>query len=73
MDAESIGLNENSIVLGKHSGRAAFRARLIELGYTISDDELNRAFARFKVYCTIYDKYIFTQPFSSYILFKYLV
>lgn len=49
MDAESIGLTENSIVLGKHSGRAAFRSRLVELGYSISDDELNRAFSRFKV------------------------
>ena len=38
----------NSIVLGKHSGRAAFRSRLVELGYTVSDDELNRAFVRFK-------------------------
>lgn len=48
MDAESIGLSDNNIVLGKHSGRAAFRSRLVELGYTISDDELNRAFVRFK-------------------------
>ena len=43
-----IGLSDNSIVLGKHSGRAAFRSRLTELGYSITDDELNRAFFRFK-------------------------
>jgi 2-isopropylmalate synthase len=48
MDAESIGLSENNIVLGKHSGRNAFRTRLKELGYDLKDDELNRAFVRFK-------------------------
>jgi 2-isopropylmalate synthase len=42
------GLAENNIVLGKHSGRHAFRSRLVELGYSVSDDELNRAFVRFK-------------------------
>lgn len=44
----SIGLADNNIVLGKHSGRHAFRSRLQELGYVINDDELNRAFLRFK-------------------------
>lgn len=48
MDAESIGLSENNIVLGKHSGRHAFRSRLGELGYVMNDDEVNRAFLRFK-------------------------
>ncbi len=48
MDAQSIGLTDNLLVLGKHSGRNAFRARLEELGYHLSDDELNRAFLRFK-------------------------
>jgi 2-isopropylmalate synthase len=48
MDAESIGLSENNIVLGKHSGRNAFRTRLKEMGYNMSDDEVNRAFVRFK-------------------------
>lgn len=48
MDAESIGLTENNIVLGKHSGRHAFRTRLSELGYVLSDVELNSAFVRFK-------------------------
>lgn len=48
MDAESIGLTENNIVLGKHSGRAAFRSRLTELGYTLNDVDLNNAFVRFK-------------------------
>lgn len=35
-------------VLGKHSGRHAFRSRLTELGYELSDAELNKAFVRFK-------------------------
>jgi 2-isopropylmalate synthase len=48
MDAESIGLNENQIVLGKHSGRNAFRTRMRELGFELSDTELNKAFLRFK-------------------------
>jgi 2-isopropylmalate synthase len=48
MDAQSIGLTENQIVLGKHSGRNAFRTRLRELGFDLSENELNRAFIRFK-------------------------
>jgi 2-isopropylmalate synthase len=48
MDAESIGLTDNQIVLGKHSGRNAFRSRLKELGFEPSDSELNKAFVRFK-------------------------
>lgn len=48
MDAQSIGLNENQIVLGKHSGRNAFRTRLKELGFELSEQELNKAFLRFK-------------------------
>lgn len=48
MDAQSIGLNDNQIVLGKHSGRNAFRTRLRELGFEVGDQELNRAFLRFK-------------------------
>lgn len=49
MDAASIGITEdNNIVLGKHSGRAAFRSRLDLLGITLDDAELNRAFGRFK-------------------------
>ncbi|MEW6167660.1 MAG: 2-isopropylmalate synthase [Pseudomonadota bacterium] len=49
MRAEDVGWAANKLVLGKHSGRAAFRARLEELGYTFkSDAELAAAFARFK-------------------------
>lgn len=48
MDAKSIGLSDNLLVLGKHSGRHAFRSRLTEMGYEVNDDELERAFRRFK-------------------------
>jgi 2-isopropylmalate synthase len=48
MDAESIGLTENQIVLGKLSGRHAFHTRLKELGFEMADDELNKAFVKFK-------------------------
>lgn len=45
---ETIGLHKTQYVLGKHSGRHAFRTRLTELGLTLSDDEVNSAFERFK-------------------------
>ncbi len=48
MDAESIGLTNNQIVLGKLSGRNAFRSRLKELGFELSETELNNAFLQFK-------------------------
>lgn len=49
MKAEDVGWGANKMVMGKHSGRAAFRSRLEELGVTFeSDQELNVAFARFK-------------------------
>ena len=48
MTPESIGWAKNSLVLGKHSGRAAFRDRLETLGYKIGQNQLNDAFRRFK-------------------------
>ncbi|MEW6675192.1 MAG: 2-isopropylmalate synthase [Nitrospirota bacterium] len=45
---ESIGLHHMKLVLGKHSGRHAFKTRLKELGYVLTDEELNKAFERFK-------------------------
>jgi 2-isopropylmalate synthase len=48
MDAKSIGLTDNQIVLGKLSGRHAFQTRLQELGFELSEDELNKAFVKFK-------------------------
>ncbi len=48
IDAKTVGLNENRISLGKLSGRSAVRARLEEMGYDLSREDLNDAFARFK-------------------------
>jgi len=48
MDATTVGLDANSLVLGKHSGRAALRQTLAELGFTVEGAALNTAFKRFK-------------------------
>ena len=48
MTPESIGLNTNKLVLGKHSGRHAFVARLQELGYDLPKEDIEKAFVRFK-------------------------
>ncbi|MNX33260.1 2-isopropylmalate synthase [compost metagenome] len=45
---ETIGISASKLVLGKHSGRHAFKERLIDLGYTLDDERLNIAFAKFK-------------------------
>ncbi len=48
MDARTVGLEVNALVLGKHSGRAALKAALEELGYAVDGPTLNAAFKRFK-------------------------
>ena len=48
MTPESVGLNQNKLVLGKHSGRHAFVDRLKQLGYDLNKDEIQKAFVRFK-------------------------
>jgi 2-isopropylmalate synthase len=48
MEPETIGLDSNRLVLGKHSGRHAFKNRLMEMGYDLSSDDLNHLFEKFK-------------------------
>ena len=49
MTPASVGWSKSSLVLGKHSGRAAFRSKLKEMGYgDLSDNQINDAFVRFK-------------------------
>ena len=48
MTPESIGLSESTLVMGKHSGRHAFKEKAFELGYELADNQLNDAFYRFK-------------------------
>lgn len=61
MRPEDVGWTGESMVLGKHSGRHAFKTRLFQLGYDhLSEDDINRAFDRFKDLCDkkkdIYDE-----------------
>jgi 2-isopropylmalate synthase len=51
MSAETVGLDGNELVLGKHSGRHAFRKHVEALGYQLSKDELQQVFVRFKDLC----------------------
>jgi 2-isopropylmalate synthase len=48
MDAQSVGLESNSLVLGKHSGRHALRDALADMGIVVDGQALNTAFKRFK-------------------------
>ncbi|MBI2236640.1 MAG: 2-isopropylmalate synthase [Magnetospirillum sp.] len=48
MTPESVGLHRSNLVMGKHSGRAAFKAKLKELGYELGDNAVEDAFTRFK-------------------------
>jgi 2-isopropylmalate synthase len=48
MDATTVGLEANSIVLGKHSGRHALKQALAELGFEVTGENLTAAFRRFK-------------------------
>ncbi|WP_112323931.1 2-isopropylmalate synthase [Oceanibium sediminis] len=48
MRPEDVGLSETSLVMGKHSGRAALRAKLKDLGFELGDNQLKDVFVRFK-------------------------
>jgi len=48
MRPEDVGVNQTKLVLGKHSGRHALRNRLAEMGHSLDEVELDKAFARFK-------------------------
>lgn len=51
MTPESVGVPQSRLVLGKHSGRHAFKKRLEDLGITLTEEQLNKAFGRFKDLC----------------------
>ncbi len=48
IDPRTVGVPSSSLVMGKHSGRHAFKERLAELGYSLSDENFNRAFTAFQ-------------------------
>ncbi|MGH7360612.1 MAG: alpha-isopropylmalate synthase regulatory domain-containing protein, partial [Candidatus Methylomirabilales bacterium] len=51
MTPESVGVPQSRLVLGKHSGRHAFKKRLEDLSITLTEEQLNKAFGRFKDLC----------------------
>ena len=66
MEAEEVGIPSNYIVLGKHSGRHAFRDRLNEFGYSLSSDKFEIAFKKFKELCDK-KKYVFDEDIEALI------
>ena len=48
IDPKTVGVPSSSLVMGKHSGRHAFKERLAELGYSLNDENFNRAFTAFQ-------------------------
>lgn len=64
MKPEDIGLHKTELVLGKHSGRHAFKARLSELGYELAPDEAETAFLKFKQ-LSDRKKYIFDEDIEA--------
>ncbi len=64
MEPAAVGVPQSTLVLGKHSGRHAFKARLTDLGYNLTDDELNNAFERFKHLCD-QKKYVFDEDIET--------
>lgn len=48
MEPAMVGISKTDLVLGKHSGRHAFKDKLTELGITLSDEDIDKAFVRFK-------------------------
>ena len=49
MKSVDVGIPQNTMVLGKHSGKHALRERLVAMGYELTDEELETVFSRFKV------------------------
>ena len=66
MTPQSVGIKHTTLVLGKHSGRHALKQRYAELGYNLSDEELQRAY---KLFCNIADqkKEIFDEDLEAII------
>ncbi|MBF0542089.1 MAG: 2-isopropylmalate synthase [Nitrospirae bacterium] len=64
MKPEDIGIPSNKIILGKHSGRHAFKVRLTELGFDLSIEDIDRAFEKFKD-LTDQKKYVFDEDIET--------
>ena len=64
MKPEDVGIPQSKLVLGKHSGRHAFKMRLHDLGYELDDADLNSAFEKFK-HLADQKKYIFDEDIET--------
>jgi len=64
MKPEDVGIPQNQLVLGKHSGRHAFDERMEELGYHLTKEELDGAFEKFKALCDK-KKFIFNHDLEA--------
>ena len=64
MTPQSVGISETHFVLGKHSGRHAIAERLREMGYNLSEEELNRVFFHFKELADV-KKEVFDEDLES--------
>lgn len=64
IDPKTIGLSDSQLILGKHSGRHAFRERLKKLGFELAVKEVDQAFERFKK-LTDKKKYVFDEDIQS--------
>jgi 2-isopropylmalate synthase len=64
MTPESVGLKESSLVMGKHSGRHAFREKLKELGYELGGNAFEDAFVRFKALADV-KKHVYDEDIEA--------
>lgn len=71
MKPEDVGVSSNSIVLGKHSGRHAFRDRLETLGYDLADGQFGEAFVKFKELADK-KKYVFDEDIEALISSEFM-
>jgi 2-isopropylmalate synthase len=69
MSPEDVGVPENKIVLGKHSGKHAFESHLSEMGITLTPDEMVKAFESFKSLCDK-KKYVSRKDIESIVIHK---
>lgn len=66
MTPESVGIPQSVLVLGKLSGRHAFKKRVEDMGYNLNDEQLNKAFKRFKELCD-QKKYLYDEDIDAII------
>jgi len=69
MTPETVGLSKSSLVLGKHSGRHAFRDRVNSLGYELTEDQMEKAFQVFKNLCDL-KKQVYDEDIEAIIVDK---